>query len=81
MTTGINTSQFIGYALMANDSPINFYAGFYAQQGFTHNKRTINFDTPDIPVSTDVRLDLQYGFKIGWMIPVYQRQPKEYYFD
>lgn len=81
MTTGINTSQFIGYALMANDSPINFYAGFYAQQGFTHNRRTINFDTPDIPVSTDVRLDLQYGFKVGWMIPIYQRQPKDFYFD
>ena len=81
MTTGINTSQFIGYALMANDSPINFYAGFYAQQGFTYNRRTINFDTPDTPVSTDLRLDLQYGFKIGWMIPVYQRQPKDFYFD
>lgn len=81
LTTGVNTSQFIGYTLMANDSPINFFAGFYAQQGFTYNRRTINFDTPDIPVSTDLRLDLQFGFKVGWMIPVYQRQPKEYYFD
>jgi hypothetical protein len=81
MTTGINTSQFIGYALMANESPINFFAGFYAQQGFTYNRRTINFDTPNVPVSTELRLDLQFGFKVGWMIPVYQRQPKEYYFD
>lgn len=81
MTTGINTSQFIGYALMSNDSPINFYAGFYAQEGFTYNRRTINFDTPNEPVSTDLRFDIQYGFKVGWMIPVYQRQPKEYYFD
>ena len=81
LTSGINTSQFIGYALMANDSPINFYAGFYAQQGFTYNQRTINFDSPETPVSTDVRLDLQFGFKVGWMIPVYQRQPKEFYFD
>ncbi len=81
LTTGINTSQFIGYALMADDSPINFYAGFFAQQGFTHNRRTINFDSPEIPVSTALRLDLQYGFKVGWMIPVYQRKPKEFYFD
>lgn len=81
MTTGLNTSQFIGYTLMANDSPINFFAGFYAQQGFTYNRRTINFDTPDVPVSTDLRLDLQFGFKVGWMIPIYQRQPKDFYFD
>lgn len=81
LTTGINTSQFIGYSLMANESPINFFAGFYAQQGFTYNRRTINFDTPDVPVSTELRLDLQYGFKVGWMIPIYQRQPKEFYFD
>lgn len=81
LTTGINTSQFIGYALMADDSPINFFAGFYAQQGFTKNQRTVNFDQPGVPVSTELRLDLQFGFKVGWMVPVYQRQPKEYYFD
>ncbi|MDG1333142.1 MAG: hypothetical protein P8P74_12485 [Crocinitomicaceae bacterium] len=81
LTTGVNTSQFIGYTLMANDSPINFFAGFYAQQGFTYNRRTINFDSPEVPVSTDLRLDLQFGFKVGWMIPIYQRQPKDYYFD
>lgn len=81
LTTGVMTSQFIGYSLMANDSPINFFAGFYAQQGFTKNQRTINFDSPETPVSTDLRLDLQFGIKAGWVIPVYQRQPKDFYFD
>lgn len=81
LTTGIMTSQFIGYSFMGSDSPINFFAGFYAQQGFTHNRRTINFDSPETPVSTDLRLDLQYGFKAGWVIPIYQRQPKDFYFD
>ena len=81
MTTGFNTSQFIGYTLMADESPINFFAGFYAQQGFTYNRRTIFFDTPDVPVSPDLRLDLQFGFKVGWMIPIYQRQPRDFYFD
>ena len=81
LTTGVQVNQFIGYSLMANESPINFYAGAYAQQGFTQNRRTINFDSPETPVSTDLRLDLQFGFKVGWMIPIYQRQPKEFYFD
>lgn len=66
---------------MANEGVLNFYAGFYAQEGFTYNRRTINFDTPDIPVSTDMRLDIQYGFKLGWLIPIYPRQPKEFYYN
>lgn len=81
LTTGVNTSQFLGYAFMANQSFVNFIAGFYFQQGFTYNRRTMNYDSPDVPVSTDMRIDLQYGIKVGWMIPVYKRQPKDYYYN
>lgn len=78
---GFNTHQFVGYSFMANSGFFNFYGGFYAQQGFTTNQRLVNFDQPDIPVSKDTRLELQYGFKIGWMIPIYKRVPKDFYFD
>ncbi len=81
LTQGFNLHQFIGYSYMANRGLINFYGGFCAQEGFTKNQRTINFDEPEIPVSTKTRLDIQYGFKVGWMIPIYRRMPKEYYFD
>ena len=60
---------------------VNLYGGFYCQQGFTYNRRTVNFDQPDIPVSTDMRLDIQYGFKLAWLIPIYKRKPKDYYFN
>jgi hypothetical protein len=66
---------------MSNGGYLNFYGGFYFQQGFTKNQRTINFDQPEIPVSTATKLDIQYGFKIGWFIPFYKRLPKDYYFD
>lgn len=81
LTTGLNTSQFLGYAFMANHSFVNFVAGFYIQEGFTYNRRTLNYDSPETPVSTDMRLDLQYGIKVGWMIPIYKRQPKEFYYN
>lgn len=81
LTIGPNFHQFVGYAFMANQGIFNFYAGFYCQQGLTRNKRTINFDQPDIPVSTETRLDLQYGVRAGWFIPFYKRQPKEFYFN
>jgi hypothetical protein len=81
LTTGLNTHQFIGYSFMANQGFVNFYGGFYFQQGYTFNRRTLFFDQPETPVSTDIMLDLQYGLKFAWLIPIYKRQPKEYYFD
>jgi hypothetical protein len=81
LTTGLNTQQLLGYAFMANQGFVNLYGGFYCQQGFTYNRRTVNFDQPDTPVSTDMRLDIQYGFKLAWLIPIYKRKPKDYYFN
>ena len=80
-TTGINFHQFVGYAFLSNSGVINFYGGFYIQEGLTKNRRTVFFDEPDVPVDKSLRLDLQYGFKVGWFIPIYKRKPKEYYFD
>jgi hypothetical protein len=81
LTTGFNFHQFIGYSFLANAGAWNFYGGFYIQEGLTKNRRTIFYDQPDVTVSTDLRLDIQYGFRIGWYIPFYQRLPKDYYFD
>jgi hypothetical protein len=81
LTTGINFHQFLGYSFLANSGAWNFYGGFYFQQGLTKNRRTIFFDQPDVPVSTKTRLDVQYGFRVGWYIPFYRRMPKDYYID
>lgn len=81
LTGGLNTQQFVGYAFMANQGVFNFYGGFYVQEGFTFNQRTIFFDQPDTPVSTDMRFDMQYGFKVAWLIPIYKRMPKEFYYN
>jgi len=81
LTTGLNTHQFIGYSFMADQRALNFYAGLYSQQGYTYNKREIFFDQPNTEVSKDIMFDIQYGFKVGWVIPIYKRLPKEYYFN
>ncbi len=81
LTTGINLHQFIGYNFMSGNGSYHFYAGFYAQEGFTKNRRTIFFDQPDVPVSTELRFDVQMGLKVGWVIPVYKRQPNDFYFN
>ncbi len=81
LTSGINTHQFVGYAHMSNRGFVNFYTGFYMQEGFTYNRRPIFYDQPDTPVSQDMMLDIQYGVKFAWMIPIYKRKPKDFYFN
>lgn len=81
LTTGFNAHQFVGYAYMANAGFLNFYAGFYFQEGFTKNRRTIFFDQPNVPVPDDIRTDIQLGLKAGWFIPIYKRRPKDFYFN
>ncbi len=81
LTGGISSHQFLGYAFMANNGLVNFYAGFYFLQGYTHNQRRIFFDQPTEKVSTSLRYDNLYGFRIGWLIPIYKSKPKEFYYD
>jgi hypothetical protein len=81
LTGGMATHQFIGYAFMAGNGLVNFYAGFYALQGFTYNQRNINYDQPDVPVSKARRHDNLYGFRFGWLIPIYKGKPKDFYYN
>lgn len=81
LTTGLNLHQFIGYAFLAHKGVVNFYGGFYFQEGFTKNFRAIFFDQPSTPVPTATRIDVQVGLKTGWFIPIYKRKPKEFYFN
>lgn len=81
LSIGPNTHQFLGYAFMSNSGFFNFYGGFYAQEGFTKNQRTIFFDRPNEAVPSKTMIDIQYGAKIGWFIPFYKRKPKEFYYN
>ena len=79
LAMGIVAKQFIGYLQQGSKQYLNFYAGFEFAQGFNKNVRTYNFDTEG--PEPELRLDLFYGFKVGWMIPIYKRQLQEYYYD
>tara|TARA_B100001093_G_scaffold420887_1_gene412973 strand:- start:239 stop:997 length:759 start_codon:yes stop_codon:yes gene_type:complete len=81
LTTGINFHYFIGYNFMATGRGFHFYGGLYGQHGYTKNRRDLFYDRPDEEVSKDTRQDFQLGLKLGWVIPIYKRQPKEFYFD
>jgi hypothetical protein len=79
LSNGLSISEYISYMFFGKKNLLNLYAGFEFTQAFTQNRRSFNFDTHSKDVSK--RLDLLFGAKIGWMIPIYSRKPQNYYFN
>lgn len=76
-TEGIVLSQSIGLFYLGDGRLWNFRASAEVQEAFTTMKR-YNFDTMN--GATESRLDLFFGIKLSWMIPLYGRAPKAMYF-
>ena len=69
---GLNLSQFIGYLFLDNKKYINFYIGVELQEGFTKSLRPWQIDINAALPSN--RLDMMFGLKAGWIIPVYAKE-------
>lgn len=90
-TGGIAFNEFIGYFFMGKKRIANFYGGFEFYQAFTKSLRDRVFDQvvfdPDsktykaVGKDNNSYIDLFFGFKIGWMIPLYNRAPDKYYYN
>ena len=78
LTSGLVLNQFIGYSYIGNTRVLNFYGGLEFSQGFTKNRRDIDFDTG--MKDDKSRIDLLFGFRIGWMIPIYRKTNSGYYY-
>jgi hypothetical protein len=78
LTNGFNTSQFIGYRYLSNNKLYNFYAGFELIQGFTKGRRSYNAD--ELSSINLPRIDLLYGFRIGWVMPLYGKSTRDFYY-
>lgn len=79
LTGGPNLNQFIGYFYMGKSRVLNFYGGFEFYQAFTKSRRDYIID--QMQKDTNNYLDLFFGIKIGWMIPIYKQAPDSYYYN
>lgn len=79
LVNGFTFQQFIGYQYLSNKRLINFFAGIEFYEGLTRNRRSFNYDL--MRAETDHRLDVLYGIRAGWILPIYARPPKEYYYN
>ena len=76
LTSGISVTEFLGYLFLSSKRTINFFGGFELTQAFTKSRRTYDFDL--MRRDTRNRLDLLYGFRIGWILPLYKKMPNEF---
>jgi hypothetical protein len=79
LTGGFAMEQFIGYMFLAKNRLLNIYSGFTFQEGFTTGLRGYQYDTmqPD----NKKRKDILIGIRLGWMLPLYKKTPKEFYYN
>lgn len=77
--SGLILTQYLGYQYFSNKGLANFSAGFEFMQGFNHSYRSYNID--DKSTVSDDRIDLYFGFKIGWSILFRKTMSTAYYID
>lgn len=78
LTNGIGIVEALGYRYYSNKKLLNFQVGFEFSQNFTESRRDFNFDLGRR--DDRKRMDLLYGFRIGWVFPIYQDAATEDYF-
>lgn len=78
LTGGLCLSQQLGYMHIGNRKAYSFSVSFEITEAFTKPLRDYQFDLMG-PEPQDTRLDLLYGIRFSWMIPLF-RQPSDIYF-
>lgn len=78
MQDGFQLNEFVGYMHFGNRRTINFMLGLEFQQGFTKSLRKYNYDTRSYDLNS--KLDLYYGIRMSWFIPLYDKNAQKFYY-
>ncbi len=79
LTNGIYLEQFLGYNHLDPKGFVNFYIGVNLLCGFTEGRRTYLYDVRR--ADDQSRIDLLFGIRGGWYVPLFKRKSEEIYFD
>ncbi len=80
LSNGLFLNQFFGILYLSNNRLVNFKAGIELMEGFTASRRDYYFLSDNQPEGN--RFDFNYGLRVGWIIPFYDRSKEErYYID
>jgi hypothetical protein len=79
LTNGLFLEEYAGYIYFARNGLLNFTLGVDAMFGFTQGRRDYLYDVmrPD----TKQRLDILFGIRGGWFIPIFRKKSEEMMFE
>lgn len=79
LTNGWVLEQYVGYSYFSDNNLLNFNIGLNVSAGFTQGRRDFLYDV----MRTDDarRVDLLYGIRAGWYIPIFKRKSEEFFFE
>lgn len=75
---GFASNFFLGYLYLGNSQKVNFFAGIDFTLAMTSYVRPYSF--AEMKYNSGTFTDTFTGIKIGWIIPVYKRAPKDFYY-
>lgn len=79
LTNGLFLEQYIGYAYFSNNGLLNFNIGLDIAAGFTKLRRDYQYDI--MRGDNSSRMDILFGIRGGWYIPIFKRKSEEFFFE
>ena len=79
LTNGTFVEEYVGYSYFGKHQLVNFTIGLDALFGFTQDRRDYLFDV--MRSDNKQRLDILYGLRAGWFIPIFQRKSEDLLFE
>lgn len=78
MCNGPAITEFLGYQYLDRNKRLNFYAGIELTQAWTQSRRPYYFADRVRP--DENRFDMLAGIKVGWLVPLFRKTGREYYY-
>lgn len=79
LTNGIYVEQFVGYNHLDKNGFFNFHIGLDILAGFTKSRRDYQYDL--MRSDNKSRVDLLFGLRGGWYLPLFKRKSEEIFFE
>jgi len=79
LTNGAFIEESITYNYFAKNNLLNFYIGVDATLGFTEGRRDYLYDV--MQTGHDKRLDVLFGVRGGWYLPLFKRKSEDLLFQ
>ncbi len=79
LANGIFLEQYAGYVYFSRSRMVNFTLGVDALFGFTQGRRDYLYDV--MRPGNEHRLDILFGLRGGWYIPIFKRKSEELIFE